>query len=282
MAVWSPPSGEPAEEEAPAPPGLAFLPPDWQMPRKRLPVGPVLSAFRRLVLPRVRRHLRGPGWCQRQVGPPRLICYQGGRQPLALEATLERILPGRPLSREEILVEQSEEPCLSLLVMLDTSLSLSGPFRVPAAVAGAVLAREAGMGRLAFMAFHTEVEFIIRFGEKLRPWEAAYRVLELPVGGATDLEAALRRGLTALSGGWRHGTHSVLITDAERTAGGDPLPWAARYPRLHVVHIGRRNRELAKSLASAGKGRLRRVESLDKLPEVLLDLVTGLAREARA
>jgi Mg-chelatase subunit ChlD len=232
------------------------------------------------VLPKLRRQIKaaslpGAPWGRRVLTP-----YSGGRQPLALEATLERWIPGRPFSREDIRVWERHEPALNLLVLFDTSLSMSGPGRITAAVAAAILAREAALGKIALLAFHAEVDTVIRFGERIRPMEAAYRVLKLPMGGITDLDAVMKKGLRMLAGNPGHKTQTVLITDAERTAGPDPSEVASRYSGLNVVLIGGRNVESAKQLAHLGKGRFRQVESLTALPSVLFGLLVKLAGQA--
>lgn len=271
-----------AAKASPAPggpeadPGAAFICPDWRLPLKRPPVEPALSALRRLVLPQMRWQLLlagasgGRGW---QPAP-----FLGGSEDLDLEATLERLLPGRPAAAEDIIVRRPRRPDLRLLVLLDTSLSLSGPGRVPAAVAGGALARLAASGGLALLAFGEEPRPVIGFGQRVPAWQAAWRVLTLPLGGVTDLAAALQRGLRELAGQRSREVHTVLISDVERTAGPDPRPLAARYRNLHVLLIGERNQSLARQLARLGKGRFVQALRLAKLPQALIMLLRALAQ----
>ena len=237
-----------------------------------------MAALRRLDLPKVRRGAwraaAGAGRARERV-----VAYRGGREPLALEPALERLWPGHPEAEGELPVVAREERGLSLVVMLDTSLSMAGPARVAAAVAAAALVRLAGPGRLGLVGFGETARVVIFPGRRVRPLEAAYRVLGLPMGGITDLEAGLRLGLKLARGvGGR--TQAVLVSDAERTAGADPRFLAGAFGRLHVVLLGQRNLALARDLARRGRGRLRVVEGLPGLAGALARLVADLEREA--
>lgn len=259
--------------------GLPFSCPDWDSLRRRRETESAVRAFRKMVLPKVRRRLGALTRTRRPGARRPVIPYDGRPLPLALEPTLERILPGRIPGREDIFVEDRSEPGLSLLVLFDTSLSMGGESWVPAAVTAAVLAQAAALGEAALIGFHSKPEYAVRFGENVKPLEAAYRVLALPFGGTTNLEAALLEGQKALAAHRRPNTHSILITDAERTAGADPRPVARRYRRLSVIHLGRRNLELSRSLAGLGRGRFRQVDGLSSLPKVLHEFLVGLTAE---
>jgi len=254
--------------------------PDQVPERRAREADPLLRAFHRVTVPRIRRRLARLGPAGRRRGRPSAVPYSGGPEPLALEATLERMVPGLPRGGAEVLVESRSAKELSLLILMDTSLSMAGRGRMEAAVAGAVLAREAAPGRLGLIGFHARPEVLVDFGRTIRPLMAAYRLLAQPWGGVTDLEAALKKGLGMISGRRVPGLQTILISDAERTAGQDPLPLAARFGRLHVVLIGRRNQDLALELARRGKGVLRRVEGARDLVPALTGLLESLGRGA--
>ncbi len=267
-----------APEEPAEPSPSFFLVPDWRWEKRRQESGPALAALRRLALPQVRRGAwraaAGAGRARERV-----IAYRGGREPLALDEALERFWPGHPENEGELPVVAREERDLRLVVMLDTSLSMAGPARVAAAVAAAALVRLAGPGRLGLVGFGETARVVIAPGRRVRPLEAAYRVLGLPMGGVTDLEAGLRLGLK-LSRGAGGRTQAVLVSDAERTAGSDPRHLAGAFGRLHLVLVGGRNLALGRELAQRGRGRLRVVEGLAGLPATLARLVADLERGA--
>ncbi len=281
----------PSTEDRPCSSDAMFLCPDWRAPRKRPEFESVASALRKIVLPHL---LARPGIMTSNIstglrsrtvsqiyGPP---CYG----TLDLEATMERIMPAlhhqqltgsqQPVGREDIMVQCRPEPAVRLLVMLDTSMSMSGPNRVCAALVGSVLARHCPGGELALVVFHSEPKLIIRFGERLKPLEAAYRVMMSPVGGITNIADALELGLTVIARSNHKSSHAVLITDGERTAGPDPLYLANRFRKLHVALVGKRNLEWAKEMADLGNGYFRQIEDAESIPNLMLRLMQQIFR----
>lgn len=245
--------------------------------------------FRRIVLPRLPARpglFQGAAWNKTRLRTaPCGACVSGVE--LALEATLERIIEfglpndssqGLQFQREDIMVQYTREPALRLLVMLDASLSMSGPYRAVAALTGAVLARQAPSGALALVAFHSEPRLVIGFGDRVKPLEAAYRVLRCPLGGITNISAALEHGLRMMAATNNRTAHAVLITDGERTAGPDPCSAAKRFKKLHVVLVGQRNTASTKEMARLGKGLWRQVDRPESVPNALLSLMRRLRR----
>jgi len=274
------------------PSGAMFLCPDWKAKRIRPKMEPTVTAFRRIALPLLLSR-SGISWGPTRSGirirtVPHATCGTVSAA-LALEATLERMIPtpdpegptdrGPWLRREDIMVQYRPDPDLKLLVMLDTSLSMSGPHRALAAVIGAVLAKQSPSGGLALVAFHSESKLLIRFGERVKPLDAAYRVLGSPLGGTTNISAALEDGLSVLAGSGNRSAHAVLITDGERTAGPDPCDEAKKFRRLHVVLVGRRNVVSSREMARLGRGLWHQVDSLEATPPTLLRLLQRLCRD---
>ncbi len=282
----------PPTEEGSCDAGAMFLCPDWRMTRKRPEIESVAAAFRRIVLPRLATRpgfLAGNAWVRTRT---RRIPYSPGQTSSAtldLDSTIERIMPGLRhlrltgeenwIRREDIIVQYRPEPAVRLLVMLDTSLSMSGPYGTSAALIGSILAKHSPSGGLALVVFHSESKLLIRFGERLKPMEAAYRVLMSPLGGVTNIAGALEYGLTLIAGSNHRPTQAILITDGERTAGIDPRSPAKRFRRLHVTLVGKRNLELTREIAHLGKGAFRQVDSLESVPQVLLWLMRRLYRD---
>ena len=276
-------------EEGQYPSAALLFCPDWNATRKRPRTYPARDVFRRIVLPRL---LTRSGFLTESSSSRahiRRIPYSAAETPLTtldLEATLERIVPtlnlqgaslkGLCVGREDVVLQCRPESTIRLLVMLDTSLSMSAPQRASAAVIAAVLARHSPSGGLAMVAFDSQSKLIIRFEERLKPLEAAYRTLVSPVGGVTDIAAALDYGLSVIAGSGGKPTHSILITDGERTAGPDPCDLAKKFRRLHVALVGKRNVELGREMARMGNGLFRHVESLNTVPQTLIGLMRRL------
>jgi len=281
----------PEESGGMFPLGATFLCQDWKAARLRPKIGKAADAFRRVALPRLLArsgiHTGAGSFRARTQTVPYGSCGIGVAG-LDLEATLERILPAlgtagsveeQPLRPEDILVRFRPDPAMRLLVMLDTSLSMSGLNRAVSAVIGAVLARQSPSGGLALIVFHSEPNMLIRFGERVKPLEAAYRVLASPVGGITNISAALKHGASVLAGCRTRSAHAVLTTDGENTAGPDPCDEAKKFRRLHVVLVGLRNTTSSRELARLGRGLWRQVDRLDATPPILLRLLQQVCKD---
>ncbi|MGC8602433.1 MAG: vWA domain-containing protein [Desulfomonilaceae bacterium] len=269
-----------------------FLCPDWRMARKRPEIESVVAAFRRIVLPRLTTRpgfFTGNAWLRTRSRKVQFNYGQSSSAVLDLDATIERISPNLCfrglnenrgwINKEDIIVKYRPEPASKLLVMLDTSLSMNGPYRTSAALIGSILAKHSPSGGLALLVFDSEPKLLIHFGERLKPIEAAYRVLMSPFGGVTNIGAALRYGLTVIGRSNHMSTQAILITDGERTAGIDPRGPAKRFKKLHVTLVGKRNVGIGKEIAHLGKGAFRQVDSLASVPEILFWLMRRLYRD---
>ncbi len=283
------PTLSPSEDEGMFPSGTMSLWPNWKAPQRRPQIEQAAAEFRRIVLPRLLARpglFQGAAWSKTHL---RTVSY-GTYRPdleLAMEATLERIIEsGIPNSsrqgilaqRENIVVRYAPEPALRLLVMLDTSLSMHGPCGAMAALIAAVMSKQMPSGALALLVFHAEPKLVIRFGDRVKPLEAAYRALRASQGGVTNISAALEHGLRAMAATNNRSAHAVLITDGERTAGPDPSGPAKRFKSLHVVLVGQRNKTTTREIARLGKGLWRQVARPENVPSVLLRLMQRLRR----
>jgi Mg-chelatase subunit ChlD len=280
-----------APEDGQHPSGALFFCPDWKATQKRPRTHSATDVLRRIVLPRLLTRPGGFTGSSLNRTSIRKIPYdvrESFLTTLDLEVTLERIMPaldqhgsirkGHRIGQEDIVLQYRPEPAVRLLVLLDTSLSMGAPQRASAAIIASVLARHSPSGGLAIVVFDSRSKLIIRFGEHLKPLEAAYRVLMTPVGGVTDIAAALDYGLTVIAGSSGKPTQSILITDGERTAGSDPCDLAKKFSRLHVALVGNRNVNLGKDMARIGNGLFRQVESMEAVPQTLLGIMRRLCR----
>ncbi|MGC8658772.1 MAG: vWA domain-containing protein [Desulfomonilaceae bacterium] len=272
-------------------PEAMFMCPDWRMPRKKPKIESIASVLRKIVLPHLLARQGIMGGRSSNGLRYHTVPNIPGRTcecALDLEATLERIIPSihiqnltgelQPVERDAIMVRCKPEPRVRLLVMLDTSMSMSGPSGMCSALVGSVLARHCPSGQLALVVFHSEPELVIRFGERLKPLQAAYRVMKSPVGGITNIADALKLGLAVIQRSGRKETHAVLITDGERTAGVDPRDLASRFRKLHVALVGKRNLEWGKEIACLGNGYFNHIDDPDRVPSAVLLLMQQILR----
>jgi Mg-chelatase subunit ChlD len=206
------------------------------------------------------------------------------REPFAgeldVEATLENLL-GKPYPQPgDWVVQRREERRHQVVLMVDTSLSMSGENMAIAAVAAAVLALKLRPEDLCVVVFEDQAEAVTHLEVADPPDEVVRRMLDQPVRGYTNVAAALELGAAELERGRNPRRSGLLITDGVVTAGGDPLPLAHRFPHLHVLLTEdyKMNPELCRRLADAGHGDVFPVRAFRDLPARLLDVANRVLR----
>jgi len=248
---------------------------DWRKIREALPAGVFRQAIQARaideILLRARslvRHARRP-LRREELGWPE-------EGELDLDRTLEHPTDRRP---EDLRVTRDVPREVEVVAILDMSLSMTGEKIALVALATAILRIK--LEHVAVVAFDTVAHPLVRVGEPATPREVVRRVLEVPAQGYTNIEAGLSRGLTELRRSRRRERVGVLFTDGVANVGGDPVPMAARFPRLHVVHLGAHHPQGARccqQMASAAQGKLFRARTYGDLPGVVRDAVRELFR----
>ena len=200
-----------------------------------------------------------------------------GRGDLALEETWERILGKEAPDLSDVMVKVREEKRVSCVLMLDTSLSMTGRNLALAGVAAAVLAMRLHPEDYAVISFETAAHVVKGMGRTERPEGVVEKILDVPATGYTNIEDALKKGRAELERGRHRDRFGILITDGVYTMGGDPRAQAAKFPRLYVLVTEdyKMDRALCAELAGLGHGRSYPLEDYSVLPAVL----NGLLRE---
>ena len=221
------------------------------------------------------------------VGPLRGVTHlvrEPMREPFAgeldVEATLENVLGKAYPEPGDWVVQHREERRHQVVLMVDTSLSMSGENMAIAAVAAAVLALKLRPEDLAVVVFEDDAEAVTHLEVADPADEVVRRMLDQPVAGYTNIAAALEVGAAELERGRNPRRSGLLITDGVVTAGADPLPMAHRFPHLHVLLTEdyKMNPELCRSLADAGRGDVFPVRAFRDLPARMLDVANRVLR----
>lgn len=215
-----------------------------------------------------------------QVSPRRGV-DRLARRPLSeggdidLDASLDAVVAGRALGQvpdPDRLVSRSwirSTHALSLIV--DRSGSMAGERLVAAALGAAVVACRAP-GDYSVLAIAGDV-VVIKSQDEERSLDAVIDdILALKGYGTTDLALGLRAAGRQLARSRSSRRVAVLLSDAESTAGGDPLEAARRLDRLHVI-CPPGNEQGARELAQAGSGRSAVLARPTAIPQVMMHLV---------
>ncbi len=223
----------------------------------------------------------------RLVGPLRSATVQVReplREPYAGELDVETTLAniaGKPYPEADDWVGvHREERRQQVVLMVDTSLSMSGENMAIAAVAAAVLALKLHPEDLSVVVFEDTARAVTRLHSADPPVEVVRRMLDQPVRGYTNIRAALELGAAELERGRDPRRTGLLITDGVATVGGDPVPAAHRFPRLFVLLTEdyKMDAALCRRLADAGHGDVFPVRTYRELPRRLLDVANRVLR----
>lgn len=223
----------------------------------------------------------------RLVGPVR-SSTRVVREPLAepysgeldIEATVDNLL-GKPYPEPEDWVVRRRVPRRhQVVLMVDTSLSMSGENMAIAAVAAAVLALKLDPEDLSVVVFEDKATAVTHLDAPDPPAEVVRRMLDQPVRGYTNIAAALELGAAELERGRNPRRSGLLITDGVVTSGDDPLPLAHRFPRLFVLLTEdyKMDPDLCRALADAGHGDVFPVRSYRDLPARMLSVANRVLR----
>jgi Mg-chelatase subunit ChlD len=202
------------------------------------------------------------------------------RGELDEEETIENLLGKDFPEPEDWVSTRREERRTQVVLMMDTSLSMSGKNLALAAVAAAVLAFSVKSEDLAVVAFESSAKALTHLGEKDAPTRVVETLLTQPARGFTNIEDALAVGRAELARGANPRKVGLLITDGVFTAGDDPMPQAQRFPRLFVLLTEDyvMDADLCGRMARAARGAVVPVSGYADLPRTMIRIVTRLLR----
>ncbi len=160
-------------------------------------------------------------------------------------------------------------------LVVDRSSSMAGFKLVLGSLASAMLAYAgSGVDDYCVLAFNTKVDVVKRLGERKDIEEVVDAVLSLDAEGYTDIHKALLAARSELlSAGYE--PRAVLVTDAEWTAGENPLLAAPLFKELNVVCVPTKWLGFAKALAEMGYGHFVFARSLEEAFEKLKALLAA-------
>lgn len=167
----------------------------------------------------------------------------------------------------------------SVVLSVDTSLSMTGEKLALTAVALAVVLLQFPQEAIGIVAFENEAQVLKRPDEALTVAELVERFMDVPAQGYTHLEDGLKLALK-LTTGLKGRVSTVVLTDGKYTAGRDPGYLAPRFTHLEVLKMGkeRASMELCRELARGGHGSLREVGDLEALPQAMYSVVKDLLK----
>lgn len=194
---------------------------------------------------------------------------------LDIDASLDGLLTarseGRPAALEELVATRWEQPHTAICLLVDRSGSMNGERLASAALAAAVCAWRSPKD-FAVIAFGNRAVEVKGLRSTKAPEQLVNEVLSLQGHGTTDVELALRAASKQLAMSQAKRRVTILLSDAEVTTGGDPVPAAKGQDELIVI-TPEDQPEHARELVRNAGGRLAEVGGpmsvLDSLRRVL-------------
>ena len=203
---------------------------------------------------------------------------------LGVASLLDEDLGDFPLLAQDVWMSYQTHRKQSMVLAVDTSLSMTGEKLALTAVALAVVLLQFPEDPIGIIAFENESKIVKRPDERISLQQMIERFLDVPAQGYTHLEDGMKAALRMVrSDALRSQSKlpsTLLLTDGKYTAGRDPAYLAARFPHLVVLKMGheRASLELCRELAKKGRGMLREVPDLEVLPVVMYGVVKDLLR----
>lgn len=157
---------------------------------------------------------------------------------LDIDASLDQLVTargeGRPPALDELVASGWQRPTTAICLLVDRSGSMSGDRLASAALAAAVCSWRAPTD-FAVLAFGDRVISIKDIDRGRAPEEVVAQVLALRGHGTTDVGLALRAARAQLDRSRAARKLTVLLSDAEVTTGGDPVPSARALEELAIL-----------------------------------------------
>lgn len=197
-----------------------------------------------------------------------------------IESTLENLVESAQLRPEDIVVERRNPRKLSVALMLDASLSMSGDKLAIATAAIAVIALRLRMVDYLVVTFNDRPKVVKRLDDEKNLDDLLASLLDFTASGYTNIEEALRKGAEELSRADTKNQVGVLITDGNYTVGKDPSGPASSFRKLFVIMTKSHDcrADVCEDAARSGKGRMYPVSGFDEIPRVLYNVLRMVAQ----
>jgi Mg-chelatase subunit ChlD len=205
---------------------------------------------------------------------------QGG--DVEIEMTAEEILGKTDIDASDLIIESNLPRKTACVMMLDTSMSMSGDKLAIATASLGVMAFKLKSIRYGVIVFDDVARPLKRLDQRVAIESLVGELLDMTARGYTNLEVGLRAGLFELNSCKAKEKVGVIVTDGNYTAGKDPSEIAAEYPKLFVIMIKSHDSkpEVCKRIASLGKGKLVAVDSFEEVPSILRSLLRDFVYHA--
>jgi MoxR-like ATPase len=194
---------------------------------------------------------------------------------IEIEMTAEEMLGKTEVGTSDLIVESKVPRKMACVMMLDTSISMSGDKLGMATASLGALAFKLKSIEYGVITFDNAALLMKRLGQRIAIESLVGDLLDVTAVGLTNIEDGLRKGLNELTTSKAKDKVGVIITDGNYTAGKDPSEVAAEYPELFVIMVKSHDSkpQLCERMARLGKGKFVAVDTFEEIPRVLRNLL---------
>ncbi|MDI3341144.1 MAG: VWA domain-containing protein, partial [Sphaerobacter sp.] len=201
-------------------------------------------------------------------GQLRPVRYHFNSDDLDLDRTLEEIA-GKPYPEyDDFWVTERVRARRTWVLLLDVSGSMRGAKLMNAALAAASLARNIRDDDFAVVLFWRDAA-VLKGAAQAKPLTRLLdEILAVRARGLTNLRLGLEVGLRELERTATREKIGIIFTDGIHNLGDDPLPLAAKFPRLHVIGTSLEESRVraCQELAARGRGHCVFINELEDIP----------------
>ena len=223
----------------------------------------------------IRRTLQLLGPTRRRMEFVREPYAPGQTGEIEVEMTAEEMLGKTEIGNADLIIESKVPRKTACVMMLDTSMSMSGDKLGIATASLGALAFKLKSIEYGVVAFDNAARLMKRLGQRVAIESLVGDLLDVTAIGFTNIEDGLRTGINELTGSKAKDKVGVIITDGNYTAGKDPSEIAAEYPKLFVIMIKSHDSkpQLCERMAELGKGKFVSVDTFEEIPRVLRNIL---------
>ncbi len=167
------------------------------------------------------------------------------------------------------------------VMILDSSGSMYGRLLLNAALTTSVLAYNMEKEDYSIVLFNSTAMTMKKIDEKKSTAKIIDDILDSEAVGFTNIHVGLKEGLKELNKvkTSKEERFGILITDGNYNRGDDPILYAKKYPKLHVIGMPADNDAeggigTCKEIAKAGKGKFYAVQDYKEIPRALINLLS--------
>jgi Mg-chelatase subunit ChlD len=210
--------------------------------------------------------------------------YEIGMPEFDLDETIQHNplkIYNKSLTYRDIFGIKRQRQKRKIVLILDTSGSMYGRLLLNAALTTSVLAYNMEKEDYAIILFNSTAMTLKKIDQRKSVVSIIDEILDSEAVGFTNIQIGLEKGLKELSKVKEktRNKFGILITDGNYNRGENPIEFAKKFPKLHVIGMpaendAERGIDTCREIAKVGKGKFYAVNTYNEIPRALIDLLS--------